>query len=120
MPRIVFTIPVRPGRQEECMRILAKYKRDLDRVHQAIGAVQWIKLIDRDQYVEIIEWRGRSFDEFLADFLSRRELEQFITEITPHLLTPKVTDGEDPVKVITQFHKDAAMREAYCLVPAPR
>jgi hypothetical protein len=120
MPRIAFTIPIRPGRQDECIHILAKYKRELDRVHQEIGATQWIKLIDRDQYVELIEWRGNSFEELLEDFFAQPGLGDFIAEITPHLLTPKVAEGEDPVAVTAEFHKALAMREAYSLVPPPR
>ncbi len=119
MSRIAFTIPIRPGRQEECARILAKYKRELDRVHQEIGATQWIKWIDRDQYVELIEWRGKSFEKLLEDLFARPELEAFIAEITPHLLTPKVAESEDPVKVTAQFHAALAMKEAYSLVPPP-
>jgi hypothetical protein len=118
--RITFTIPIRPGRQDECIRILSKYKRVLDKVHLEIGVTQWIKWIDRDQYVELIEWRGKTFEQLLEDFFARPELKEFLAEITPHLLTPKVAIGEDPVAVTAAFHQGASMKEAYSLVPPPR
>ena len=120
MPRIAFTIPIMPGKQDECVRLLARYKGDLDRAHQAIGATQWVKLIDRDEYVEFVEWRGKSFEEMLRELFARPELEDFLEEITPHLMVPQVGEREDAVVVTARFLQGRAMREAYCLVPPPQ
>ncbi len=54
MPRIAFTIPIMPGKQEECVRLLKKYKAELDKAHQAVGATQWVKFIHRDEYFEMV------------------------------------------------------------------
>lgn len=120
MPRIAFTIPIMPGKQDECVRLLEKYKKDLDKAHQEIGATQWIKLIDRDEYVEFVEWRGKSFEELLRDFFARPEVQEFLEEISPHVMVPLVEEGEDDVTVTAQFLQGRAMREAYRLVPPPQ
>lgn len=120
MPRIAFTIPIMPGKQDECVRLLAKYKGELDKAHQAIGATQWVKLIDRDEYVEFLEWRGKSFEELLREFFDRPEVQDFLKEITPHVMVPQAAEGEDPVAVTANFLRGRSMREAYCLVPPPQ
>lgn len=120
MPRIAFTIPIMPGRQDECIRLLGKYKRDLDKAHQAIGATQWVKLIDRDEYVEFVEWRGKSLEDLLREYLARPELQAFLKEISPHVMTPAAGAGEDAIAVTARFLEGRAMREAYCLVPPPK
>ena len=78
MPRIAFTIPIMPGKQQECVRLLEKYKEELDQAHEAVGAVQWCKFVDRDEYVEFIDWEGRSFADLLRDYLSRPEMQEFL------------------------------------------
>lgn len=120
MSRIVFTIPIMPGKQDECVRLLAKYKSELDKAHQAIGATQWIKFIDRDEYVEFLEWRGKSFEDLLREFFGRPEVEEFLGEISPHVLIPQAAEGEDPVAITAEFLQGRSMREAYCLVPPPQ
>ena len=51
MPRITFTVPILPGRQDEVVRLLAKYKKQLEGAHAAVDAVQWFIFVDRDEYL---------------------------------------------------------------------
>ncbi len=51
MPRIVFTIPIMPDKSEECVRLLKKYKADLDKAHRAVGCTQWAKYVRDSEYL---------------------------------------------------------------------
>ena len=113
MPRIAFTIPIMPGRQEECIRLLKKYKEELDQAHKAVRTTQWCKFIDRDEYVEFVDWKGCSFIELLRDYLARPELEDFLSDIGPNLIMPAADEGEDQAEVLTRFFEGRAMNQAY-------
>jgi len=119
MPRIAFTIPIMPGKQDECDRLLRKYKKELDQAHEAVGAVQWCKFIDRDKYVEFIDWEGRSFVDMLRVYLARPELGEFLVEITPVLMIPAAPEGKDAVEATAEFIQGRAMNQSYAQKPPP-
>ena len=118
MPRITFTVPILPGRQDEVVRLLAKYKKQLEGAHAAVDAVQWFIFVDRDEYVELIEWAGRSFVDVLRIYFATPGLADFFAEAGPLLLMPPVPEGEDAVDVIAAFLEGRSMVEAYALRPA--
>ena len=117
MPRIAFTIPIMPGKQELCVKLLQKYKAQLDKAHEAVGATQWFKFVDRDEYVEVIDWAGKTFVELVREYLARPEMEEFLGEITPHLMVPYAPDGE--VEVTVAFLEGRAMNQAYAQKAPP-
>ena len=119
MPRIVFTVPILPGRQLEVVRLLKKYKRELDEAHEAVDSTQWFIFVDRDEYVEMIEWAGRSFVELLRLYFDHPDLADFFAEAGPQLLMPPVPEGADAVEVIAAFLESRAMEQAYAQVPPP-
>ena len=119
MPRIAFTIPIMPGKQEECIRLLGKYKKELDEAHEAVGAIQWCKFIDGDDYVEFVDWEGRSFVDMLREYLARPEMQTFLGEITPVLMLPAAAEGKDPVEAAAEFLESRAMNQAYAQKPPP-
>lgn len=119
MPRIAFTIPVMPGKQQECVRLLEEYKKELDQAHEAVGALQWCKFIDRNEYVEFIDWEGRSFVELLRDYLARPEMQEFLAKITPHIIVPPAPEGKDEVEATAEFLQGRAMTQAYAQKAPP-
>ena len=120
MPRIAFTIPVMPGKQEECVRLLKKYKKELDQAHEAVGAAQWCKFIDRDEYVEFIDWQGKTFLELLREYMERPEVQEFLGEITPHVMVPAAPEGVDGAEFTAAFLEGRAMNQAYAQKPPPQ
>ena len=119
MPRIAFTIPITPGKQDECVRLLKKYKAELDKAHQAVGATQWVKFIYRDEYFELVDWKGRPLAAMLKEYLARPELQKFISEIGPCLLMPSAPPGKEAADVIAEFLQGRAFNQAYAFVPPP-
>ena len=119
MPRIAFTIPIMPGKQEECVHLLKKYKAELDKAHQAVGATQWVKFIHRDEYFELVDWKGRTMAAMLKEYLARPELQKFLVEITPCLLLPPTPAGKDPADATAEFLQGRAFNQAYAFVPPP-
>jgi len=119
MPRIAFTIPIMPGKQEECVRLLKKYKAELDKAHQAVGATQWVKFIHRDEYFELVDWKGRPMVAMLKEYLARPELQKFIGEIGPCLLIPAAPAGKDATEALAEFLQGRSFTQAYAFVPPP-
>lgn len=119
MPRIAFTIPIMPGRQEECVKLLQQYKTQLDKAHEAVGATQWCKFIDRNEYVEFIDWQDKSFVELLREYLDRPDVQEFADKIGPHLMIPAAAEGEDQIEVLARFLEGRAMNQAYAQKPPP-
>ena len=119
MPRIAFTIPIMPGKQGECIRLLQKYKKELDQAHKAVGTTQWCKFIDRDEYVEFIDWKGRSFVDLLRDYMARPELAKFLEEISPCVILPAAPEGKDAIEATAEFLEGRAMNQSYALTPPP-
>jgi hypothetical protein len=119
MPRIAFTIPIMPGRQEQCVKLLQENKAQLDKAHEAVGAVQWCKFVDRDEYVEFIDWSGKTFVELLRECLARPDVEKFADKIGPYLMIPAAAEGEDQIEVLAQFLNGRAMNQAYAQQPPP-
>jgi len=119
MPRIAFTIPVMPGKQEECVKLLQQYKAQLDKAHEAVGATQWCKFMDRDEYVEFIDWSGKTFVELLREYLAHPEMQEFLGEITPHVMVPAAPEGEDEVEFTAKFLEGRAMNQAYAQKSPP-
>jgi len=119
MPRIAFTIPVMPGTQAECARLLKKYKKQLDQAHEAVGATQWCKFIYRDEYVEFIDWKGRPFADMLRDYLARPEIQEFLKEIGPHVQTPVAGPGQDQIQVLARYLEGRSMDQAYAQKSPP-
>jgi len=110
-----------PGTQDECVRILRKYKKELDQAHDAVGATQWCKFIDRDEYVEFIDWQGnRTFLELLREYMDRPELGEFLEEITQHVMVPAAPEGVDANEFTAAFLEGRAMNQAYAQQAPPQ
>jgi hypothetical protein len=106
--------------QNECVRLLKKYKKDLDKAHAAVGATQWCKFIYRDEYVEFVDWKGpRPWVAVLRDYLARPEMKEFLAEIGPHVMTPVAKVGEDQNEVLAKFLEGRSMVQAYAQTPPP-
>ena len=121
MPRIAFTLPVMPGKQEECIRLLKKYKADLDKAHKAVGCSQWVKYITNGgEYFEFIDWKGaRSFRQLLEEYLARPEMTVFLKEIGPHVVLPTAPPGKNQNDLTAQFIEGRAFSQAYHLAEPP-
>ena len=119
MPRIAFTIPIKPGKQELCVKLLQQYKTQLDKAHEAVGATQWLKFVDRDEYVEIIDWAGKTFVELVREYLADPEIEEFLGKMTAQLLVPVASEGEDEDEVLAMFLEGRAMNQAYAYKAPP-
>lgn len=119
MPRIAFTIPIAPGGRSECIRLLQKYGKELDEAHEAVGATQWVKFVDRDEYVEFIDWKQGSFLDLLRAYLPLPELQEFLVEIGPYILTPPVPEGGDAAAITAAFLEGRTMNQAYAFKPPP-
>ena len=119
MPRIAFTIPIMPGKQEECVRLLKKYKAELDKAHQAVGATQWVKFIHRDEYFELVDWKGRPMAAMLKEYLARPEMAAFLKEIGPHVVLPTAPPGKNQNDLTAQFIEGRAFSQAYHLAEPP-
>jgi hypothetical protein len=120
MPRIAFTIPIMPGKQQECISLLQRYKRELDEAHAAVGATQWCKFIDRDEYVEFIDWQGdKPFVGLLREYLAHPAMQEFLGLITPHVMVPPAPEGRDETQFTAEFLQGRAMNQAYAQTPPP-
>ncbi len=119
MPRLVFTIPIMPGKSQECVRLLKKYKPELDKAHKAVGCTQWAKYVRGDEYLEIIDWKGRPFVAMLKEYLAYPALKKFLDEITPCVLLPPTPPGCDPTETLAEFLQGRAFTQAYHLVEPP-
>jgi hypothetical protein len=119
MPRIALTIPIMPGKQEQVVKLLHKYKAQLDKAHEAVGATQWLKFVDRDEYVEVIDWAGKTFLELLREYMAHPEMKDFLGEMVPSLMVPAAPEGVDEDEYTAIFLEGRAMNQAYAQKAPP-